>query len=54
MGEAAFNEWVRIPFLISFLLVMMAIYIRLQLGEIQFPEMKAKGNMVRTRGKKRS
>src|SRR5258706_598412 len=49
MGEAAFNEWGwRIPFLISFLLVMMAIYIRLQLGETPiFQEMKAKGNMVR-------
>src|SRR6266853_5694900 len=49
MGEAAFNEWGwRIPFLISFLLVMMAIYIRLQLGETPiFQEMKAKGGMVR-------
>src|SRR5260221_8375830 len=49
MGEAAFNEWGwRIPFLISFLLVMMAIYIRLQLGETPiFQEMKAKGGMVK-------
>src|SRR2546426_1443088 len=49
MGEAAFNEWGwRIPFLISFLLVMMAIYIRLQLGETPiFQEMKARGGMVR-------
>src|SRR6266498_1276113 len=34
LGNDAFTEWGwRIPFLISFLLVMMAIYIRLQLGE---------------------
>src|SRR3982074_2840223 len=48
-GKAAFNEWGwRIPFLISFLLVMMAIYIRLQLGEPpDFQEMKAKGGMVK-------
>jgi len=48
MGEAAFNEWGwRIPFLISFLLVMMAIYIRLPTGGTPiFQEMKAKGNMV--------
>ena len=32
LGGDAFNEWGwRVPFLISFLLVMMAIYIRLQL-----------------------
>src|SRR2546427_9930254 len=49
LGNEAFNEWGwRIPFLISFLLVMMAIYIRLQLGETPiFQEMKAKGGMVR-------
>src|SRR6266403_5544818 len=49
LGNDAFNEWGwRIPFLISFLLVMMAIYIRLQLGETPiFQEMKAKGGMVR-------
>src|SRR5580700_898776 len=49
MGNDAFNDWGwRIPFLISFLLVMMAIYIRLQLGETPvFEEMKAKGGMVR-------
>src|SRR6266853_231613 len=42
-----YTGW-RIPFLISFLLVMMAIYIRLQLGETPiFQEMKAKGGMVR-------
>src|SRR2546422_6941394 len=49
LGNDAFNEWGwRIPFLISFLLVMMAIYIRLQLGETPiFQEMKARGGMVR-------
>src|SRR6266478_5565969 len=49
LGNDAFSEWGwRIPFLISFLLVMMAIYIRLQLGETPiFQEMKAKGGMVR-------
>src|SRR5467141_8824 len=49
LGEAVFNEWGwRIPFLISFLLVAIAIYIRLQLQETPiFQEMKAKGGMVR-------
>src|SRR5213594_3426714 len=49
LGNDAFNEWGwRIPFLISFLLVMMAIYIRLQLWETPiFQAMKAKGGMVR-------
>ncbi|HUI62723.1 MAG TPA: MFS transporter [Steroidobacteraceae bacterium] len=49
LGEEAFKAWGwRIPFLISFLLVMMAIYIRLQLGETPiFHEMKAKGGMVK-------
>src|SRR6201984_1002086 len=49
LGNDAFNAWGwRIPFLISFLLVMMAIYIRLQLGESPlFLGMKAKGGMVR-------
>ena len=49
LGNDAFTEWGwRIPFLISFLLVMMAIYIRLQLGETPiFQEMKAKGGMVK-------
>src|SRR6202165_4290542 len=49
LGNDAFIAWGwRIPFLISFLLVMMAIYIRLQLGETPiFQEMKAKGGMVR-------
>src|ERR1700724_1249815 len=48
-GNEVFDAWAwRIPFLISFLLVMMAIYIRLQLGETPiFEEMKAKGGMVR-------
>src|SRR6202795_384040 len=49
LGTEAFNDWGwRIPFLISFLLVMMAIYIRLQLGETPiFQEMKARGGMVK-------
>src|SRR5271165_1526519 len=49
LGNATFSEWGwRIPFLISFLLVMMAIYIRLQLGETPvFQEMKARGEMVK-------
>src|SRR5439155_471743 len=49
LGKDAFQAWGwRIPFLISFLLVMMAIYIRLQLGETPiFQEMKARGGMVR-------
>src|SRR5881296_696489 len=34
LGNEAFTDWGwRIPFIVSFLLVMMAIYIRLQLGE---------------------
>jgi MFS family permease len=50
-GDASFNEdwgaW-RIPFLISFLLVAIAIYIRLQLGETPiFEEIKAKGQMTK-------
>src|SRR5437899_9188969 len=49
LGNDAFSDWGwRIPFLISFLLVMMAIYIRLQLGETPiFQELKAKGGMVK-------
>src|SRR5436309_63165 len=49
LGNDAFTEWGwRIPFLIPLLLVMMAIYIRLQLGETPvFQEMKARGGMVR-------
>jgi MFS family permease len=44
-GEQVFNTWAwRVPFLISFLLVAIAIYIRLQLGETPiFQEIKAKG-----------
>src|SRR5262247_976626 len=50
-GEELFNApwgaW-RIPFLVSFLLVGIAIYIRLQLGETPiFQEIKAKGQMTR-------
>ena len=48
-GEAEFNAWAwRIPFLVSFLLVAMAIYIRLQLQETPiFEEIKAKGVMTK-------
>jgi MFS family permease len=48
-GEAAFNEWAwRVPFLVSFLLVAIAIYIRLQLQETPiFQEIKAKGQMTK-------
>jgi MFS family permease len=48
-GEAAFNAWAwRVPFLLSFLLVAVAIYIRLQLQETPiFQEIKAKGQMTR-------
>jgi len=44
-GEAVFNSWAwRVPFLVSFLLVAIAIYIRLQLGETPiFQEIKSKG-----------
>src|SRR5215510_12125479 len=44
-GNEVFNAWAwRVPFLISFLLVAIAIYIRLQLGETPiFQEIKAKG-----------
>ena len=44
MGQEAFNDWGwRIPFLISFVLVAIAIYIRLQLQETPiFAEIKAK------------
>jgi MFS family permease len=45
--NAAWGTW-RIPFLVSFLLVAIAIYIRLQLGETPiFQEIKAKGLMTR-------
>src|SRR5438270_11821191 len=48
-GKTVFDEWAwRIPFLISFLLVAIAIYIRLQLQETPiFQEIKAKGQMTK-------
>src|SRR5262245_4027128 len=48
-GNDAFNAWAwRVPFLVSFLLVAIAIYIRLQLQETPiFQEIKAKGMMTR-------
>jgi len=48
-GNTDFDAWAwRIPFLISFLLVAIAIYIRLQLQETPiFEEIKAKGLMTR-------
>jgi len=48
-GNDAFNAWAwRVPFLLSFLLVAIAIYIRLQLQETPiFQEIKAKGLMTR-------
>src|SRR5437868_6112036 len=48
-GNDVFDAWAwRVPFLVSFLLVAIAIYIRLQLGETPiFAEIKAKGQMVR-------
>jgi MFS family permease len=48
-GNDVFNAWAwRIPFLISFLLVAIAIYIRLQLQETPiFQEIKAKGQMTK-------
>jgi len=48
-GDKVFDEWAwRVPFLVSFLLVAVAMYIRLQLGETPiFEEIKAKGQMVR-------
>jgi MFS family permease len=48
-GSQAFDEWAwRVPFLVSFLLVAIAIYIRLQLQETPiFQEIKAKGQMTR-------
>ena len=46
-GNQVFDEWAwRVPFLVSFLLVAIAIYIRLQLQETPiFEEIKAKGQM---------
>ena len=48
-GNEVFNAWAwRIPFLISFLLVAIAIYIRLQLQETPiFQEIKARGQMTK-------
>src|SRR5436853_149961 len=48
-GNDVFNEWAwRVPFLISFLLVAVAIYIRLQLRETPiFEEIRAKGQMTK-------
>ena len=48
-GNDVFNDWAwRVPFLISFLLVAIAIYIRLQLQETPiFQEIKAKGQMTK-------
>src|SRR2546426_7308147 len=48
-GTEVFNDWGwRIPFLASFLLVAIAIYIRLQLQETPiFQELKAKGQMTK-------
>src|SRR4051812_5169349 len=48
-GNTVFDAWAwRIPFLVSFLLVAIAIYIRLQLQETPiFEEIKAKGQMTR-------
>src|SRR5437764_13294138 len=48
-GNQVFDDWAwRVPFLISFLLVAIAIYIRLQLQETPiFEEIKAKGLMTK-------
>jgi MFS family permease len=48
-GNQMFDEWAwRVPFLASFLLVAIAIYIRLQLQETPiFQEIKARGQMTR-------
>src|SRR5229473_379683 len=48
-GNQVFDEWAwRVPFLVSFLLVAVAIYIRLQLQETPiFEEIKAKGLMTK-------
>ena len=48
-GNDVFNAWAwRIPFLISFLMVAIAVYIRLQLQETPiFEEIKAKGQMTK-------
>ena len=48
-GNEAFNAWAwRVPFLLSFLMVAIAIYIRLQLQETPiFEEIKAKGQKTK-------
>lgn len=48
-GNEAFDEWAwRVPFLLSFLLVAIAIYIRLQLQETPiFQDIRARGQMTR-------
>jgi len=48
-GKTVFDDWAwRIPFLVSFLLVAIAIYIRLQLQETPiFQDIKAKGQMTK-------
>jgi len=48
-GDQAFDAWAwRVPFLVSFLLVAIAIYIRLQLQETPiFQEIRARGQMTR-------
>jgi len=48
-GNQVFDEWAwRVPFLVSFLLVAIAIYIRLQLQETPiFAEIKARGQMTK-------
>jgi MFS family permease len=48
-GDKVFDEWAwRIPFLVSFLLVAIAIYIRLQLQETPiFQDIKARGQMTK-------
>jgi MFS family permease len=48
-GDTVFDQWAwRVPFLVSFLLVAIAIYIRLQLQETPiFQEIKAKGQMTK-------
>src|SRR4030088_2494238 len=48
-GNDVFNAWAwRVPFLVSFLLVAVAIYIRLQLRETPiFEEIRAKGQMTK-------
>jgi len=56
LGDEAFTEWGwRIPFIISLLLVAIAIYIRLSLQETPiFQEIKAKGQTASHPGARRS